>query len=263
MKIYPSKNLLREEGFEAIPRGRKLTVKGHDSLVITPDECVFTWNSRGFAGSVIDLYMGLHGCDARSSGNGAAQRLPKYSRQHAAGPEPASGNRRSQKEKVPLKLPERDNRKWSRVYAYLMATRQITPTVVKWLVQQKTIYPDGTRESLLCRARRPRCSDILSPQKGTLTPKDGQKGYRNVVEGSDYERRCVMNQSPQHTKLIVTEAAVDAWSFASMLELHGLDFQDYTYLSLECTYEGPRGKYTEENPQIKTIYLGRTQTRLG
>ena len=47
--------LLREEGFEVIPRGRKLTVKGHDSLVITPDKGVFTWNSRGFAGSVIDL----------------------------------------------------------------------------------------------------------------------------------------------------------------------------------------------------------------
>ena len=28
--------LLREEGFEVIPRGRKLTVKGHDSLVIQP-----------------------------------------------------------------------------------------------------------------------------------------------------------------------------------------------------------------------------------
>ena len=59
--------LLREEGFEVIPRGRKLTVKGHDSLVITPDKGVFTWNSRGFAGSVIDLYMGLHGCDARTA----------------------------------------------------------------------------------------------------------------------------------------------------------------------------------------------------
>ena len=84
-----------------------------------------------------------------------------------------------------------------------------------------------------------------------------------MVEGSDYERRCVMNQSPQHTKLIVTEAAVDAWSFASMLELHGLDFQDYTYLSLECTYEGPLGKYLEENPQIKTIYLGQDADEAG
>ena len=80
--------LLREEGFEVIPRGRKLTVKGHDSLVITPDECVFTWNSRGFAGSVIDLYMGLHGCDARTAMTALRKRLPKYSRQHAAGPEP-------------------------------------------------------------------------------------------------------------------------------------------------------------------------------
>lgn len=100
-------------------------------------------------------------------------------------------------------------------------------------------------------------------RKGTLTPKDGQKGFRNVVEGSDYEHRCVMNASPQHTKLIVTEAAVDAWSFASMLELHGLDFRDYTYLSLECTYEGPLGKFLEENPQVKTIYLGQDADEAG
>ena len=60
-------DFLRSEGYEVIPRGRKLTVKGHDSLVITPDKNVFTWNSRGFGGSVIDLYMGLHSCDARTA----------------------------------------------------------------------------------------------------------------------------------------------------------------------------------------------------
>lgn len=254
--------LLREEGFEVIPRGRKLTVKGHDSLVITPDKGVFTWNSRDFAGSVIDLYMGLHGCDARTAMTALRKRLPEYSRQHAAGPGPRQREPPKPKEKVPLKLPERDNSKWSRVYAYLMATRKITPTVVKWLVRQKTIYPDE-RGNLCYVGRDAHGAVNYCARKGTLTPKDGQKGFRNVVEGSDYERRCVMNASPQHTKLIVTEAAVDAWSFASMLELHGLDFRDYTYLSLECTYEGPLGKFLEENPQIKTVYLGQDADEAG
>ena len=76
-----------------------------------------------------------------------------------------------------------------------------------------------------------------------------------MVEGSDYQKRCVMNHSPSHTKLVVTEAAVDAWSFASMLEIHGLDHKAYTYLSLETTYEGPLGIFLDENPQIRTIYL--------
>lgn len=31
-------DFLRSEGYEVIPRGRKLTVKGHDSLVITPEK---------------------------------------------------------------------------------------------------------------------------------------------------------------------------------------------------------------------------------
>lgn len=255
--------LLREEGFEVIPRGRKLTVKGHDSLVITPDKGVFTWNSRGFAGSVIDLYMGLHGCDARTAMTALRKRLPEYSRQHAlAGVVPRQREPPKSEEKQPLVLPEKEYHKWPRVYAYLMATRKIQPVVVRWLVKQKTIFPDA-RGNLCYVGRDAQGAVNYCARKGTLTPREGQKGFRNVVEGSDYERRCVMNQSPQHTKLIVTEAAVDAWSFASMLDLHGLDFRDYTYLSLECTYEGPLGRFLEENPQIKTIYLGQDADEAG
>lgn len=122
------------------------------------------------------------------------------------------------------------------------------------LVQEKTIYPD--ERGNLCYLGRDGKGEInYCARKGTLMPRDGQKGYRNVVEGSDYQKRCVMNHSPSHTKLVVTEAAVDAWSFASMLEIHGLDHKAYTYLSLETTYEGPLGIYLDENPQIKTIYL--------
>ena len=143
---------------------------------------------------------------------------------------------------------------WTEGYAYLISTRKITPTIVKWLVQEKTIYPD--ERGNLCYLGRDGKGEInYCARKGTLTPRDGQKGYRNVVEGSDYQKRCVMNHSPSHTKLVVTEAAVDAWSFASMLEIHGLDHKAYTYLSLETTYEGPLGIYLDENPQIKTIYL--------
>ena len=74
-------DFLRSEGYEVIPRGRKLTVKGHDSLVITPDKNVFTWNSRGFGGSVIDLYMGLHSCDARTAMIQLRKQLPADKKQ--------------------------------------------------------------------------------------------------------------------------------------------------------------------------------------
>lgn len=72
-----------------------------------------------------------------------------------------------------------------------------------------------------------------------------------------------MNQSHDHTKLVVTEAAVDAWSFASMLEIHGLDHKAYTYLSLETTYEGPLGNFLDDNPQIRTIYLAQDADEAG
>lgn len=186
--------LLREEGFEVIPRGRKLTVKGHDSLVITPDKGVFTWNSRGFAGSVIDLYMRLHGCDARTAMTALRKRLPEYSRQHAAGPEPRQREPPKPEEKKPLVLPKKDNSKWSRVYAYLIAARKITPTVVKWLVQQKTIYPDE-RGNLCYVGRNAQGTVNYCARKGTLTPKDGQKGFSNQHEKSGiYRNRKVCSK---------------------------------------------------------------------
>lgn len=226
-------DFLRSEGYEVIPRGRKLTVKGHDSLVITPDKNVFTWNSRGFGGSVIDLYMGLHSCDARTAMTELRKQLPEYEKERPKPnqPHPAKPPAPKDKESVPLILPTEDKNKWRRVYAYLISTRKITPTIVKWLVQEKTIYPDE-RGNLCYLGRDGKGGINYCARKGTLTPRDGQKGYRNVVEGSDYQKRCVMNHSPSHTKLVVTEAAVDAWSFASMLEIHGLDHKAYTYLVL-------------------------------
>lgn len=256
--------LLRVEGFEVIPRGTKLTVKGHDSLVITPDKGVFTWNSRGFAGSVIDLYMGLHGCDAQAAMAALRKQLPEFEKgkppvKQSAANKPSTVQK---KENAPLVLPQKDKSKWRRIYAYLIVTRKITPTVVKWLVKQKTIYPDE-RGNLCYLGQDKNGTTNYCGCKGTLTPHDGKKGFRNVVEGSDCKRRCVMNNNPQHTRLVVTEAAVDAWSFASMLEIHGFDFTAYTYLSLECTYGGPLKHFITENPQIKTIYLAQDADEAG
>ena len=136
-------DFLRSEGYEVIPRGRKLTVKGHDSLVITPDKNVFTWNSRGFGGSVIDLYMGLHSCDARTAMTELRKQLPEYEKERSKPHQspPAKPPEPKAKESVPLVLPTEDKSKWRRIYAYLISTRKITPTIVKWLVQEKTIIP--------------------------------------------------------------------------------------------------------------------------
>lgn len=54
---------------------------------------------------------------------------------------------------------------------------------MKWLVQEKTIYPD--ERGNLCYLGRDGKGEInYCARKGTLMPRDGQKGYRNVVEGA-------------------------------------------------------------------------------
>lgn len=257
-------DFLRSEGYEVIPRGSKMTVRGHDSLVITPDKNVFTWNSRGFGGSVIDLYMGLYNCDARTAMTALRKQLPKYDKRNVKKPPSQQTKPPAPKEEQskPFNLPIKDKNNWRQVYAYLISTRKITPTIVRWLVQEKIIFPD--QQGNLCYVgRNSKGKANYCGRKGTRTPRYGRKGFRNVVNGSDNKRRCVMNQSPSHTRLVVTEAAVDAWSFASMLEIHGLDYKAYTYLSLETTYEGPLGIFLDENPQIRTIYLAQDADKAG
>ena len=265
--------LLEQEGYHIERHGAThLRCKEHDSLIITPSVRCFTWNSHEVGGSVIDLYMELHKVDVSTAMRELKKMLnypqrakPKIedTSEKKSG-EQAEDLQAGKEEKVQLEVPEPSNArdKWSRIYAYLIKTRKIDKEICQWLSRAKYIYPDDRGN--LCYVGRDKDGNInYAGRKGTAIPTPGKKGFRQCVEGSDCDSRCVINRRPTNERLVVTESLVDAMSFASLLKLHGIDYKNFTFLSLESSEPAPVIKLLKENPNHRIVYLAQDSDEAG
>lgn len=240
----------------------KLTLKEHDSFVYDPERKRFYWNSRDLEGDIVDLYGYLNNCDFDAALQALRAMLPARTYQ-ASRPSTSAVLRPSVTKSAPFSPPKSAPQNLKYVYAYLINTRAICPTVVKWLVKQHYIYADAKRN--LC---------YTSLGYGTDRPYVGQKGtwvdsetgkpthFRCAVEEGNFEGRFSVNMvradgSPTCVeRVFVCEAAVDLFSVMSFLELNQRDFTQYGYISLECCYEGPLHYHLRHHPETKTLYLG-------
>lgn len=240
----------------------KLTLKEHDSFVYDPARKRFYWNPRDLEGDIVDLYGYLNNCDFDTAIRALRAMLPARTHQ-ASRPSTSAILRPGVTKSAPFSPPKPAPQNLKYVYAYLINTRSISPTVVKWLVKQHYIYADAKRN--LC---------YISPGYGTDRPYVGQKGtwvdsetgkpthFRCAVEGGNFEGRFSVNMvradgSPTCVqRVFVCEAAVDLFSIMSFLELNQRDFTQYGYISLECCYESPLNYHLRHHPETKTLYLG-------
>ena len=243
---------LAGRGYHILPHGRGyLRLKEHDSLIIDPAKNRFWWNSAGTKGSIIDLVIALDGVSQEDAIRSLAKQL--YGQRPPQRAAPVSKPR----EPVPLVLPQRDNKNWRRIYGYLIHTRGIAPEVVKWLVEQKLIYPDE-RGNLVYIACGQDGKVNYAAKKGTATGSH----YRSVVEGSNCELRAGWNLSAT-AGWFVTEAAVDAWSIMSLLANSGQDWRQYGYLSLESCHVRPLQAQLACHAQPQKIWLGQDADEAG
>ena len=142
----------------------KLTLKEHDSFVYDPARKRFYWNSRDLEGDIVDLYGYLNNCDFDTAIRALRAMLPARTHQ-ASRPSTSAILRPGVTKSAPFSPPKPAPQNLKYVYAYLINTRSISPTVVKWLVKQHYIYADAKRN--LC---------YISPGYGTDRPYVGQKG---------------------------------------------------------------------------------------
>ena len=243
---------LAGRGYHILPHGRGyLRLREHDSLIIDPEKNRFWWNSAGTKGSIIDLVMALDGVSQEDAIRSLAKQLYGQRPPQRAAPVPKP------REPVPLVLPQRDNKNWRRIYGYLINTRGIAPEVVKWLAEQKIIYPDE-RGNLVYIAYGQDGKANYAAKKGTATGSH----YRSVVEGSNCELRAGWNLSAT-AGWFVTEAAVDAWSIMSLLANSGQDWRQYGYLSLESCHVRPLQAQLACHAQPQKIWLGQDADEAG
>lgn len=243
---------LAGRGYHILPHGRGyLRLKEHDSLIIDPEKNRFWWNSAGVKGSIIDLVIALDGVSQEDAIRSLAKQL--YGQRPPQQTAPAIKPRGA----VPLVLPTRDNKNWRRIYGYLIHTRGIAPEVVKWLVEQKLIYPDE-RGNLVYIACGQDGKVNYAAKKGTATGSH----YRSVVEGSNCELRAGWNLCAT-AGWFVTEAAVDAWSIMSLLANSGQDWRQYGYVSLESCHVRPLQAQLVCHAHPQKIWLGQDADEAG
>ena len=233
----------------------KLHLKEHDSLVISADGRLFSWNSTGQKGSVIDFAMAtldLTKDDALRMLRGVLDD-PEFAPQPGAVLHPAV------KEPVEFAPPVPSKGQWKRLYAYLYA-RGISKPVIDRMVKEKLIFQD--ERGNLCFSGY----DYDGRQK-YVSSKSTATGnhFRSIAEGGKYELRWSTGLTSCDRKvLFVGEAGVDLLSLMTLqeagdqyLKVHRANGnpQQYAYLSLDCCDVAPLQYHLAHNPQIEVICL--------
>lgn len=237
---------------ETLP-GRRWGLAEHDSVVITPDpqnpqRQRFYWNSRQQSGSVIDFAMALKNITADEAISELRLQLHEKTVKEWKALRPAQTEKAAAKEFAP---PPKGTEGKKRLYAYLCKQRGIEPSIVHQLVQQKMLYQDDKGNAVFLGNDYTGAAQYAFV-RGTLS----EVSYRKESPGSRKEVGFSMNLvDAAPTKLVVCEAAIDALSFASMLEICGKDYQDFGYLSLGGTGVHALRYHLEHHPQLETIYL--------
>lgn len=215
-------------GFSIVRKGKYLSLKEHDSVIIDPSRNCFWRNSKqgrgrsiGKGGSVIDFALEFSDMELPQvlklleEEVYGLEALPRFSK-------PAESDKKETTEG--LQLPEKDSH-MRNVFAYLIKTRKIMPEVVQDWVDRKYLYQDTHKNCVfvgydLEHQEKP----VFACRRGTNT----EKPFFGDVEGCDYSQG-VYFENKQATKLYVTESPIDAMS---VMSLKGEERNQYSYLAM-------------------------------
>ncbi len=249
--------LAEKLGYHLVPHGGKgmFHLKEHDSLVISADGRLFSWNSTGQKGSVIDFVMAtldLTKDDALRMLRGVLDD-PEFA------PKPGTTLHPAPKKPVTFKPPAAGEGQWKRLYAYLQS-RGISRSVINMAVKEKLVYQD-VRGNLCFSGYDYDGKKKYVSYKSTAT---GQH-FRGVVPGGNFDLRWSHGLTACDRKvLFVGEAGVDLLSLMTLqeagdqyLKAHRANGnpQQYAYLSLDCCDVAPLQYHLAHNPQIEVICL--------
>lgn len=219
----PIHEYAQQMGFTVQRVGNYYTLKEHDSVRINPNKNVFTQNSTGVKGSIIDFVMHFENIDKAA----AIDKLAKYigaDTKYSLTPIQNSAQKFTDKEKTPLVLPEKA-KTMKNIFAYLINTRKIDSQIVNHWVRNGNLYQDTHNNCVFVTVDKYGKANFAS-QKGTNT----SKPFQADVKGSDYNCCHFINNNAK--SLIVCEAVIDLMSVQTILKANGRNLNNYNYLSL-------------------------------
>lgn len=252
MQIVRNTNLvdyLSSRGEKLIRVGTKeYTLSNHDSMRINNNQ--WYWNSQNMGGNALDFLMKYYNFDFHSAViellryNGYSISENSYSRPQFVQPAPVE---RPKQEVRPLPTyPFELDTKTNRVYAYLTKTRNISPDIVKYVIDKGLVVQDIKGNAVFNIYDE---NGNLSGAEivGTYKPENG-RSYRHISEQNGNGFRFYTGSSIPK-KAIFFEAAIDLLSYynlhrdedALLVSMTGLKdkivlktMQDYNLSAEQC-----------------------------
>ena len=250
--------LMDHETYNLKRTGRSYITKKHDSLYLSNG--FWRWSSRGIGGKTALSYLQkvdelsfidamdrlcyLYRIDSEKKDPDAAGRFAEEQKKRKAEIE-------AMVEKAPSEFalpPPAENNK--RVYAYLRK-RGISGSVISYCLKHKLIYQEEEHGNVVFVGYD---NDGQARYAGLRST--GYKQFKGDATGSrkDYSFR-ITNDTAGEAHLF--EAAIDLLSYATLMEMHNLDFRSVNLCALAGVAVPGAGGTSEIPPAIRTLLDGR------
>lgn len=193
-----------------------MTLEGYGGLVFYNNSNMYHWYSQSKSGNIVDFVQEWYGVDFISAIerilNIRANSQTDYTYKPPL-PTP----------KKELVLPPRDDN-IKQIFAYLVKTRGLEPSIVSALISQKKIYQSRVEKD--GRIYR-NCAFVgvdkdNNPKHCSLRSPNSNLKFHQDVSGSD--KSYSFSMQGRSNRLYVFESAIDAISHASLTKLYGFDW---------------------------------------
>ena len=238
-------------GFTLIQKGRFVSTKEHDSIMIDPVTNTYRqFSVSPYKKSIIDFSMEF---ENKSQATATRDLMELWKQHHGTFDETFRPSPSLQPEKLPVKsefrLPERDiNHK--NVFAYLTKTRSIDKEIVEEFLHRDFLYQEKEHKNCVFVGYDSQQNPVFGSLRGT----NAEKRFLRDVPGSDYDQGIYIDNG-QNT-LIVTESAIDCMSVMSLTRAKGNDPNQSNYLVLSGVSKmGALFHHIQNNPQISRVIL--------
>ena len=250
--------LMDHEPYNLKRTGRSYITKKHDSLYLSNG--YWRWSSRGIGGKTALSY--LQKVDELSFPE-AMERLVYLYRIDPTQKDPAAAEKFAEEQKkrraeieamvsrapAEFHLPEpAENNK--RAYAYLRS-RGISGSVISYCLKKKLIYQEKEYGNVVFVGYD---NDGQARYAGLRST--GYKQFKGDAPGSrkDFSFRLVNDEAGEAH---LFEAAIDLLSYATLMEMHGLDFRKVNLCALAGVAVPGAGGKQEIPPSLRTLLDGR------
>lgn len=235
IKNIPVTDFAERCGYTLVRKGKYYSLREHDSVIIDTAKNCFWRNSRfakgysGGAGSVIDFAMEF--CGASDAKEAIRQIASMYGIEGENKPtvefkKPVAAEPQKKERKIgDVVLPEQDENN-RRVYAYLLKTRGIAQSVIRYFLGKKMLYQEKEYKN---------CVFHTGTVFGCVRATRENSSFKLDLEGCDYNECFFFRGSNAADTLIVAESVIDVMSIMTHFCNEKRKYTDFCYLALAGT----------------------------